>query len=113
MDTIHKTRKLIGRQMSCYFKSLGYTQKDVAEIMNISPQTVANHTHGVAIGKKLCDAYFLAFGFEPEYLLTGKGELIKKASGYQKLKRENEMLRALVKAQRIALQRFNIQVDKI
>ena len=100
MQSVESIRKAIGHQMSCYFKQYGYSQKDVAERMSISPQTVANHTHGASIGRKLRDSYFLEFGFDPEYLHTGKGSLIKKTSGYQKLKQENERLREIIKVQR-------------
>lgn len=93
-------RKKIGHQMSGYFKSHGYKHRDVAERMHISIQTVSNHMHGAPIGRKLRDAYFVSFGFDPEYLRTGKGNLLKKTSGYQKLKQENERLWDIVRAQR-------------
>ena len=99
-------RKEIGRQMSGYFITHGYTHKDVAELTGMSVQTIHNQTHGGPIGQKACDAYFRAFGFNSEYLRTGKGFLTKKSSGYQKIKQENEQLLAIVKAQRATIERL-------
>lgn len=106
MNPIDQIRKTIGHQMSAYFKMHGYTQKDVAQRMSISPQTVANHTHGAAIGKKTREAYFIHFGFSPEFLDTGRGSLVKKTSGYQKLKQENEQLKDIIKAQRAIINKL-------
>lgn len=107
MTISKETRKIIGRKMSSFFISHGLTHKDVAEIMNIAEQSVSNHTHGGPIGRKTREAYFIAFGFEPEYLLSGKGTLLKAASGYQKLKKENEQLRAIIKAQRATIKKLS------
>lgn len=110
MQVSKEIRREIGKQMSCYFKRNGISHKDVADRLNISVQTVHNHTHGATIGRKTRDAYFLAFGFEPEYLRTGKGKLIKTASGYQKIKQENDQLRAIIKAQRITIERLKSNI---
>lgn len=112
VQTDTETRRKIGRQMSLYFLNHGISHKDVAERMGISQQTVDNHTHGATIGRKMRDAYFLVFGFEPEFLHTGKGSLLKKTSGYQKIKQENEQLRALVKAQRSVIENLKKEMKK-
>lgn len=106
MKVSQEIRRKIGQEMSRYFLSHGISHKDVAERMGISVQTVHNQISGAAIGKKTQDKYFLAFGFEPEYLATGKGSLVRKTSGYQKIKQENEQLKAIVKAQRVTIERL-------
>ena len=111
MQPVDNNRKTIGHAMACYFKSHWYLQTDVSERMSISPQTVANHTHGASIGKKMREAYFVEFGFDPEYLHTGKGSLLKKTSGYQKLKEENERLKEIIKAQRAIIK--NLRKERL
>ena len=106
---IDPIRKHIGTEMSRYFKSHGITHKEVAEALNLAEQTIHNHIQGVPIGSKTRDAYFLTYGFEPEFLKSGKGTLVKKTSGYQKVVQENQQLKALVKAQRLIIEKYRKQ----
>ena len=110
MTATEDTRKTIGRQISCWFKNQGYSFEQAAKMMGIAKQTLYNQTHGAVIGAQSRDKYFLTFGFDPEYLRTGKGTLIKTPSGYQKIKEENKQLKAIIKAQNYTITQLRKEI---
>ena len=102
MDTIDKeTAKAITTKVKLYFRNQGISHKEVARRLNYaSEHVVDNHLSYGRFGKRMAAKWAKEFGFNETFLLTGKGRLIERRSGYQKLVRENEMLKAIIRAQK-------------
>lgn len=91
----------INQELKRYFGAHGLSQQEIADRLGYS--------NANAVAEWLCRGHFdkrsaakwaRAFGFNETYLLTGKGQLMVRRSGYQKLVRENESLRQIVNSQR-------------
>ena len=96
-----KTPREIGRMISAYFKENGISQEDAASRLGLaSKQVVANQLYGKRFGRRVAAKYAQVFGFNELFLLTGKGELLNVVtSENERIKQENEELRAIIKSQ--------------
>lgn len=91
----------IARTVSSYFKAQRISYSEVADRLgykNIA--IVRNYMSRGQFGERAADRWAREFGFNPNFLMHGKGKLIVATSGYQKMKRENEILRSIILAQR-------------
>lgn len=87
-----------------YFKAHGISHKDVAERLGYSSvSAVDNQLSYRWFGKRVAEKWAREFGFNETYLMSGKGNLVERQSGYQKLLRENEALKAIVRIQKSML----------
>lgn len=90
-----------------YFRGQGLSYKEVADRLGYtSEQGVQNQLSTGVFGKRVAEKYAREFGFNVRFLLEGKGELIDNRSGYRKLKDENTALKAIVRSQRIIIQKY-------
>ncbi len=65
----------VGEKIKEVFKNAGLIQQDVAEILNITQSTIAKLLATSAFGKKSAKKWSEAFGFRPNWLLTGEGDM--------------------------------------
>ncbi len=65
----------VGKKLKEYFDELGYTQQYVADKLGVSQAAVSALLNGKPFGKKLAAKWAEAFGFNPNWLLTGEGEM--------------------------------------
>lgn len=87
-----------------YFKAHGIDHKEVARRLGYSSvSSVDNQLSYRWFGKRVAEKWAREFGFSENYLLTGKGNLVERQSGYQKLVQENETLKAIVRIQKTML----------
>lgn len=100
-----ETAKTITTTVKLYFRNQGISHKEVAERLGYSSASVVdNHLSYGRFGKRMAEKWAKEFGFNERYLLTGKGRLVERRSGYQKLVRENESLKAIIRIQKNMLQ---------
>lgn len=106
ISTIDKeTAKTITTAVKLYFRNQGISHKDVADRLGYSSASVVdNHLSYGRFGKRMAEKWAKEFGFNERFLLTGKGRLVERRSGYQKLVRENESLKAIIRIQKNMLQ---------
>lgn len=84
-----------------YFKMHGITHTEVAQRLGYSSvSSVSNQLSFGVFGKKKAERWAREFGFSVDFLISGRGRLTVRRSGYQKLVRENETLRAIVISQK-------------
>lgn len=96
--------KEINVTVSRYFKAHGIDHKEVARRLGYaSVSSVDNQLSCRWFGKRVAERWAREFGFSETYLLTGKGNLIERQSGYQRLVQENETLKAIVRIQKSML----------
>lgn len=101
MEMIDDTKaKEINVAVTRYFKSMGISQKEIARRLGCASSTVGNTLSYGRFGKRMASKWAREFGFNEEFLMFGRGNLIKRQSGYQKIVRENETLQAIVRAQK-------------
>ncbi len=113
MNNIDKeTAKAITNTVRLYFKRQGISHKEVAERLGYKVSTVHNILSYGKFDKRMAAKWTKEFGFNENFLLTGKGRLIEHRSGYQKLLQENESLKALVRIQRRMLEQMKEQSIK-
>lgn len=67
--------KQITNQVRAYFAQRQMTMAQVAERLGVTPPAVTNQLNGRAFSAKMAHKYADEFGFDVEYLLTGKGAL--------------------------------------
>lgn len=72
-----KNNNTISNEIRSYFKLKGWTYADAAKILGCSKQTVANRICGKKFGPNTARRWAEAFGFNEDFLLTGKGKLTK------------------------------------
>ena len=96
-----------------YFIINGITHEDIAEKMGYEVQSVRNLLANPRMGKRRALLLAEAYGFNPEFLLTGKGKLIARASGYQNLVAENERLRSVIASQRVVIERQKAEIKRL
>lgn len=95
-----ETARRINSAVKRYFRIQGITSKEAADRLGYSCQNIVNnHLSYGRFGKRMAAKWAKEFGFNEVFLLTGKGRLVERQSGYQKLVLENETLRAIVKIQ--------------
>ena len=100
-----ETAKTITTTVKLYFRNQGISHKEVAERLGYSSASVVdNHLSYGRFGKRMAAKWAKEFGFNEKFLLTGKGRLVERRSGYQKLVRENESLKAIIRIQKNMLQ---------
>ena len=106
MNNIDKeTAKAITTAVKLYFRNQGLSHKAVAERLGYSSAGVVdNHLSYGRFGKRMAAKWAKEFGFNETFLLTGKGRLVERRSGYQKLVRENESLKAIIRIQKKLLE---------
>ena len=104
-----KVRETLNR----YFKSQGIGYKDITERLGYKNiQVVYNmlgHNH---FGKRTALRWAKEFGFNTEFLLTGRGKLLVRQSGYRKIIQENEELRTIVLMQKKVIEELKSKLDK-
>lgn len=104
MEKIDSTKaREITLAVTRYFKSQGISQKEVARRLGCGASTVGNMLSYGRFGKRVAARWASEFGFNEAFLMTGRGNLIDRQSGYQKIVRENEMLHAIVRTQKSML----------
>ena len=87
--------------VSRYFKSQGISHKEITRRLGYSNiSAVDNQLSSRRFGKRIAERWAREFGFSEKYLMTGQGRLIERESGYQKLVRENQTLKAIVRIQK-------------
>lgn len=69
--------KHISDKLKEYFVSIGLQQKDIAEQLCISQQAVGALLNGKPFGKKTALRWGEIFGIQPNWLITGDGEMLK------------------------------------
>lgn len=97
-----KTRK-ISREVARWLKVQGITQKQAAEMLGISYESVRVQVCNLPFSKKSAARWSRVLGLNERFLLTGEGVISDRQTGYGKVIRENEELRSIVKAQAITL----------
>ena len=66
-------------------------------------------TRGGHFGKRTARRYAVAFGFNETFLLTGRGRLTVRRSGYQKLVQEVESLRNVISEQNALIEKLKAE----
>lgn len=66
----------IGEQIRAYLESKGLQQQDVADRLGISQSAVSAYYRGKPFGKNAAQKWSDAFGFRPNWLLTGEGSML-------------------------------------
>lgn len=97
-----KTRK-ISREVARWLKVQGITQKQAAEMLGISHESVRVQVCNLSFSKKSAAHWSHVLGLNERFLLTGEGVISDRQTGYGKVIRENEELRSIVKAQAFSL----------
>ena len=93
-DNLREINLTVGR----YFKAQGISHREVAERLGYKNVSIVNNQLSYGrFGKRVAARWAKEFGFNEEFLMSGKGNLIERQSSYQKLVRENESLRTLVR----------------
>jgi transcriptional regulator with XRE-family HTH domain len=67
----------IGKKLKNFFHDLGYTQQYIAVQLGVSQSFVNRLLNGKPFGKQLAKKWGDAFGIQPNWLLTGEGEMLK------------------------------------
>lgn len=67
--------KQITNEVRAYFAQEQMTMAQVAERLGVTPPAVTNQLNGRPFSAKMAHKYASEFGFDVEYLLTGKGTL--------------------------------------
>lgn len=71
-------RREVGPIVRQYFKDKGLLQKDVAKELGMSPPLLNRYLSGKAcFGKKVAHKLFIRYNMSYDFLLTGKGHLLK------------------------------------
>lgn len=83
-----------------YFKVNHISQAEAARRLDVSRQTVSNRLYTGGFTDVVAASWNRAFGFNEHFLITGKGTLIKRSVGYQKIVKENDSLNAIIRAQK-------------
>ena len=65
----------IGKKIKEYFSEAGISQTDVAKTLDVQPAAVSNQLNGRPFGKNSAAKWSNAFGFRPNWLLTGEGPM--------------------------------------
>lgn len=87
MDDIQENK--VGQKVKEYFARIGLTQKEVAKKLGISQAAVNALLNGKPFGKKTAQKWSELFGFKPNWLITGEGNMMLEQSPY--LVKEPEM----------------------
>ena len=97
-------QKYIIRTVNNYFKVHGITHREIAVRLGYASKNVVdNKLSSGTFGKKVAQKWAAEFGFNELFLTDGKGQLVDKPSGYRKIVNENEQLKAIVRIQRIII----------
>ncbi len=81
-----------------YFKANKISHKIAAERLGITSQAVTNRLFLGKFTPTSAASWNKAFGFNEHFLVEGKGTLIKRSRGYQKIVKENDSLHAIIRA---------------
>lgn len=65
----------IGKRIKEYFSEAGLSQTEVARMLDVQPAAVSNQLNGRPFGKNSAAKWSNAFGFRPNWLLTGEGPM--------------------------------------
>lgn len=68
---------LIGKNLKDFFEGQNLTQKDIADKLGVSQAAVSSLLNGKPFGKKLAQKWSAVFGFNPSWLITGEGNMMK------------------------------------
>lgn len=97
-----------------HFRIHGITHREAAERLGYScANVVDNLLSSGRFGKRTAEKWAKEFGFSEKFLLTGKGRLTVRRSGYQKLVYENESQRNIINAQRVSLSRLREENESL
>lgn len=69
------TPSKIGKRIKEYFSEAGLSQTEVARMLDVQPAAVSNQLNGRPFGKNSAAKWSNAFGFRPNWLLTGEGPM--------------------------------------
>ena len=105
--------KKVRAELKKFFLSSGLTYPEIAAKLGYKIQSVRNTVSVGKFGKKRALAYSKAFGFNPEFLMTGKGFLFERQTVYRKIVRENENLRTLVQVQKAIIERQSKEIQRL
>lgn len=98
---IRNKENIVGQRISAFFTTHGISHKEAAQRLGYANfKIVDNYISLGKFGKRTAAKWAREFGFNEKFLMTGKGKVMNGASGYQKMKQENEMLKSIVLAQR-------------
>ena len=67
--------KEIGKRIKEYFSEAGISQIEVAKVLDVQPAAVSNQLNGRSFGKNSAAKWSNAFGFRPNWLITGEGPM--------------------------------------
>lgn len=94
----NETAKMINLSINRYFKNNGISQSLAAEMLGYtSRNAVSNQLSYGRFGKNAARRWSIVFGFNEEFLKTGKGELIEHPNRYSKIIAENKRLKAIIR----------------
>lgn len=93
--------KEVNDAVNVYFKAHGIGHREVAERLGYKNVSIVNNqlSHG-RFGKRVAARWAKEFGFNEDFLMTGRGKLIGRRGSYRKLVSENESLNAIIRALR-------------
>ena len=102
--TLTEKEKYILKTVGNYFKVQGITHKQIAERLGYASKNIVDNqlSYGT-FGKKMAARWATEFGFSEKFLMTGKGSLFERQTGYRKLVAENETLKTVIHIQRKAI----------
>ena len=115
MNNIDKaTADRINDELKRYFRSHGMTYVEVAGRLGYSCRHIINNQLSKGrFGKHMAEKWAREFGFRTEFLLTGKGRLVERKNGYQKLVRENESHRNVIGSQMATIRRLTSENEEL
>ena len=104
-NELTEKEKHVLRTLSNYFKVQGITHKEIAERLGYSSKNVVDNqlSYGT-FGKKIAAKWAAEFGFNEKFLMTGKGQLFERQTGYRKLATENQTLKTVIRMQTKVIQ---------
>ena len=99
--------KEVNDAVNVYFKAHGLSHRDVAERLGYKNTSIVNNQLSYGrFGARMAHRWAVAFGFNEDFLITGKGKLIARQGSYQKLVSENESLNAIIRSLKAANSRL-------
>lgn len=104
----------VRRSVERYLKSHGISYIEAAHRLGYkNVQVVYNQLHSGRFGSVSAPRWAKTFGFSTDYLTYGRGVLLKRQSGYRKIAKENDELRAIVRAQKWRIEDQQRIIDEL
>lgn len=101
-----QTEKTVIAEIKAYFKKNHISRIKAGEMLGCTPQTVTNRLYVGRFTPVTAALWAKTFGFEERFILEGKGCLVKKSRGYKKVVNENGALNAIVRSQKIVIDKL-------